>query len=193
MVLILSEPWILHMAFPVRQWRRIQNLRAKLYSGPHETYPNKPLNRTVPSKSQRHEDCHRSPAFSLRLGSRLDGLRQVVLHGPRRDLRRPPAVPLAEAGVHGCTMLPTCHYAPYWRNLRRVATVQLLFTHHVGCLTADIAREVRAMAPPDARGCHRPRRCPAGGAQAEPMPGVPKRLDRDRRADTTSTTAMMAP
>ena len=36
-------------------------------------------------------------------------------------------------------------YGPYWRNLRRVAAVQLLSAHRVACMSPAISAEVRAM------------------------------------------------
>ncbi|KAF7061029.1 hypothetical protein CFC21_067759 [Triticum aestivum] len=92
------------------------------------------------------------PVFSLRLGSRpavvvssAAGARECFTDHDVTFADRP-RFPSLQLVCFGCTTLPTSRYGPYWRNLRRVATVQLLSAHRVGCMTADIASEVRAMA-----------------------------------------------
>jgi hypothetical protein len=44
------------------------------------------------------------------------------------------------------TGLIASSYGSHWRNLRRVATVQLLSAHRVACMSGVIAAEIRAMA-----------------------------------------------
>uniref|UniRef100_A0A453LVN8 Isoflavone 2'-hydroxylase n=1 Tax=Aegilops tauschii subsp. strangulata TaxID=200361 RepID=A0A453LVN8_AEGTS len=92
------------------------------------------------------------PVFSLRLGSRpavvvssAAGARECFTDHDVTFADRP-RFPSLQLVCFGCTTLPTSRYGPYWRNLRRVATVQLLSVHRVGCMTADIASEVRALA-----------------------------------------------
>jgi hypothetical protein len=91
------------------------------------------------------------PVFSLRMGSR----RAVVVSSPdaamecltEHDLcfaNRPRSPSLLLVSFDGA-MLGMASYGPYWRNLRRVAAVQLLSAHRVTCMTPVISAEVRAM------------------------------------------------
>ncbi|XP_044949249.1 cytochrome P450 81Q32-like [Hordeum vulgare subsp. vulgare] len=107
----------------------------------------RPFHAALSSLAARH-----GPVFSLRLGSRgavvvssAAGARECFTDHDVTFADRP-RFPSLELVCFGCTTLPTSPYGPYWRNLRRVATVQLLSAHRVGCMTADIASEVRAMA-----------------------------------------------
>jgi hypothetical protein len=89
------------------------------------------------------------PVFSLRMGSR----RAVVVSSPdaakecltEHDVcfANRPRSPSTEL-VFGA-MLAMANYGPYWRNLRRVAAVQLLSAHRVAFMTPVISAEVRAM------------------------------------------------
>jgi len=93
------------------------------------------------------------PVFSLRMGSR----RAVVVSSPEcareclteHDVtfaHRPssPSPSLRLLSFDGA-LLSRASYGPYWRNIRRVATVQLLSAHRVACMTPTICAEVRAM------------------------------------------------
>ncbi|WVZ60638.1 hypothetical protein U9M48_010631 [Paspalum notatum var. saurae] len=91
------------------------------------------------------------PVFSLRMGSRL----AVIVSSPEcarecftaHDVtfaNRPQLPSLRLVSFDGA-MLSVSSYGPYWRNLRRVAAVQLLSAHRVACMTPAISAEVRAM------------------------------------------------
>ena len=92
------------------------------------------------------------PVFSLRMGSR----RAVVVSSPEcareclteHDVtfaNRPCFPSTRLLSFDGALQLSRASYGPYWRNLRRVATVQLLSAHRVTCMTPTISAEVRAM------------------------------------------------
>ncbi|TVU44887.1 hypothetical protein EJB05_04350, partial [Eragrostis curvula] len=91
------------------------------------------------------------PVFSLRMGSRP----AVVVSSPEcakecfteHDVafaNRPRFASQQLVNFNGAA-LSTSGYGPYWRNLRRVATVQLLSAHRVSCMAGTISAEVRAM------------------------------------------------
>ncbi|KAL6637902.1 hypothetical protein ACP70R_025474 [Stipagrostis hirtigluma subsp. patula] len=91
------------------------------------------------------------PVFSMRLGSR----RAVVVSSPEcarecfteHDVvfaNRPRLPSQMLVSADGAS-LGTASYGPHWRNLRRVAAVQLLSAHRVDCMSGVIAAEVRAM------------------------------------------------
>ncbi|KAK3149273.1 hypothetical protein QOZ80_3AG0215190 [Eleusine coracana subsp. coracana] len=111
------------------------------------------------------------------------------------------------------TTLPTSRYGPYWRNLRRVATMHLLSAHRVTCMLPVVSAEMRAMAQrmyrssraaPGHGAVDVPRHATwrgAGGAEAEAVRALAQRTDGDHRADksmftggaeTTATTAEWA-
>jgi hypothetical protein len=95
------------------------------------------------------------PVFSLRLGSRDAVVLSPAEHAGRAT--EPPALPLAAAHLlRRHHTLPTCGYGPHWRNLRRVATVQLLSAHRVSCSMSP-ARHLRRGAHDGAQDV--PRRC----------------------------------
>ena len=91
------------------------------------------------------------PVFLLRMGSR----RAVVVSSP--DAAREcftehdvafanrPLFPSQKLASFGGASLSMASYGPYWRNLRRVAAVQLLSAHRVACMSPAISAEVRAM------------------------------------------------
>ncbi|XP_039828471.1 cytochrome P450 81Q32-like [Panicum virgatum] len=91
------------------------------------------------------------PVFSMRMGSR----RAVVVSSP--DAAREcftehdvafanrPLFPSQKLVSFGGNSLSMASYGPYWRNLRRVAAVQLLSAHRVACMSPAISAEVRAM------------------------------------------------
>ncbi|GJN23245.1 hypothetical protein PR202_gb10877 [Eleusine coracana subsp. coracana] len=93
------------------------------------------------------------PVMSLRLGTRgavvvssAEVARQCFTENDLALASRP-RFPSMELVTFNCTSLTTCAYGPYWRNLRRVATVQLLSTHRVATLMAPVfADQARAMA-----------------------------------------------
>jgi hypothetical protein len=45
-----------------------------------------------------------------------------------------PRFPMLLLVSFGGATLPMCRYGPFWRNIRRVATVQLLSAHRVSCM-----------------------------------------------------------
>nr|WES12099.1 cytochrome P450 81Q32 [Beckmannia syzigachne] len=91
------------------------------------------------------------PVFSLRMGSR----RAVVVSSPECarecftehdvSFANRPLFPSMRLVSFDGAMLSVSSYGPHWRNLRRVAAVQLLSAHRVVCMTPVIAAEVRAM------------------------------------------------
>ncbi|CAN6292612.1 unnamed protein product [Urochloa humidicola] len=91
------------------------------------------------------------PVFSLRMGSR----RAVVVSTPdaakecftEHDVcfANRPRSPTTRLLSFDGALLSAASYGPYWRNLRRVAAVQLLSAHRVACMTPVISGEVRAM------------------------------------------------
>nr|BAD27507.1 P450 [Lolium rigidum] len=92
------------------------------------------------------------PVFSLRLGSRRavvvsssECARECFTEHDVTFANRPSSRRKLLASFNG-TALVTSSYGPHWRNLRRVATVQLLSAHRVACMSGVIAAEVRAMA-----------------------------------------------
>jgi cytochrome P450 len=91
------------------------------------------------------------PVFSMRLGTR----RAVVVSSPdcarecftEHDVNfaNRPLFPSMRLASFDGAMLSVSSYGPYWRNLRRVAAVQLLSAHRVGCMAPAIEAQVRAM------------------------------------------------
>ncbi|CAN6309240.1 unnamed protein product [Urochloa humidicola] len=91
------------------------------------------------------------PVFSMRMGSR----RTVVVSSPdaakecftEHDVAfaNRPLFPSQKLVSFGGNSLSMASYGPYWRNLRRVAAVQLLSAHRVACMSPVISGEVRAM------------------------------------------------
>ncbi|KAJ1293505.1 hypothetical protein BS78_01G073400 [Paspalum vaginatum] len=91
------------------------------------------------------------PVFSLRMGSRLavivsspEGAKECLTDNDLVFANRPlfPSVRLVS---YNGTMLGMSSYGAHWRNLRRVAAIQLLSAHRVACMTPVISAEVRAM------------------------------------------------
>ncbi|CAN6309238.1 unnamed protein product [Urochloa humidicola] len=94
--------------------------------------------------------CH-GPVFSMRLGSRLavvvsspDAARECFTEHDVAFANRP-LFPSQNLASFGGALLCMASYGPYWRDLRRVAAVQLLSTHRVACMSPVISGEVRAM------------------------------------------------
>ncbi|KAL6637901.1 hypothetical protein ACP70R_025473 [Stipagrostis hirtigluma subsp. patula] len=91
------------------------------------------------------------PVFTMRMGSR----RAVVVSSPEcakecfteHDVTfaNRPRFESQQLVSFGGAALSTSNYGPYWRNLRRIAAVQLLSAHRVSCMSGVIAAEVRAM------------------------------------------------
>ncbi|TVU44920.1 hypothetical protein EJB05_04383, partial [Eragrostis curvula] len=127
------------------------------------------------------------PLFSLRLGSR-DAVvvtsaalaRECFTEHDVTFANRPRFASLQLVSFGGAT-LPTSAYGPYWRNLRRVATVQLLSAHRVGCMLPAISAEVRAMA----------RRMYRAAAAAAGPGGGAARVELKRRLFELSLSALM--
>ncbi|GJN23244.1 hypothetical protein PR202_gb10876 [Eleusine coracana subsp. coracana] len=92
------------------------------------------------------------PLFSLRMGSRpamvvsSAELARVCFTEHDVTFATRPRFPSFDLVSFGGTTLPTSRYGPYWRNLRRVATVHLLSAHRVTCMLPVVSGEVRAMA-----------------------------------------------
>ncbi|CAN6281279.1 unnamed protein product [Urochloa humidicola] len=124
------------------------------------------------------------PVFSLRLGSR-DAVvvssaalaRECFTEHDVCFANRPRFPTLMLVSFGGAT-LPMCGYGSYWRNLRRVATVQLLSAQRVSCMLPVISGEVRAMA----------RRMYRAAAAA---PGAAARIELKRRLFEVSLSALM--
>nr|ALO20342.1 cytochrome P450 [Cynodon dactylon] len=107
----------------------------------------KPIHAALARLASQH-----GPLFSLRLGSRpavvvtsAELARECFTEHDVTFATRPRFASLDLVSFGGTT-LPTSRYGPYWRNLRRVATVHLLSAHRVGCMLPVVSSEVRAMA-----------------------------------------------
>jgi hypothetical protein len=110
------------------------------------------------------------PVFSLRLGSR----RAVVVSSSEYasqcftehdvTFANRPRFPSQHLALFDGIALATSNYGPHWRNLRRVAAVQLFSAHRVACMSGVIAAEVRAMAR---RLCHTAAAAPGGAARVQ--------------------------
>jgi hypothetical protein len=107
----------------------------------------KPLHATLRRLAARH-----GPVFLLRLGARKTvvvssaGLATECFTDHDVTFADRPQFPSQLLVTFGGATIPACRYGPYWRDLRRVATVQLLSAHRVACMSADIAGEARALA-----------------------------------------------
>ncbi|KAK8444089.1 hypothetical protein SEVIR_9G081400v4 [Setaria viridis] len=139
----------------------------------------KPFHVALSRLAERH-----GPAFSLRLGFRD----AVVVTSPalarecftEHDVTfaNRPRIPsqMLATGV----ALGTASYGPHWRNLRRVATVQLLSAHRVGRMSGVICAEVRAMA-----------RRIYSATTAAAVPGGAARIELRRRLFELSLSVLM--
>jgi hypothetical protein len=139
----------------------------------------KPIHAVLAGLAERY-----GPVFSLRLGSREAVVVSSAAHArecfTEHDVcfaNRPRFPSLLLISFGGAT-LPMCGYGSYWRNLRRVATVQLLSAHRVACMLPVISGEVRAMA----------RRMYRSAAAA---PGGAARVELKRRLFEVSISALM--
>nr|CAB3498118.1 unnamed protein product [Digitaria exilis] len=139
----------------------------------------KPIHATLARLAERH-----GPVFSLRLGSRhavvvssADLARECFTEHDVCFANRPRFPTLELVSLGGAT-LPMCSYGPYWRNLRRVATVHLLSAHRVSSMLPVISGEVRAMV----------RRMYRSAAAA---PGGAARVELKRRLFEVSLSALM--
>ncbi|OQU90944.1 hypothetical protein SORBI_3001G082500, partial [Sorghum bicolor] len=178
--------FLLHRLFG-RHRRRIngKNNRAQLPPSPPaipvlghlHLLGKKPIHAALARLAERY-----GPVFSLRLGSR----EAVVVSSAacatecftENDVcfaNRPRFPTLLLVSFGGAT-LPMCRYGPYWRSIRRVATVHLLSAHRVSCMLPVISAEVRAMA-------RRMYRSAAGGGAA--------RVELKRRLFELSLSALM--
>ncbi|KAI4985000.1 hypothetical protein ZWY2020_017630 [Hordeum vulgare] len=126
------------------------------------------------------------PVFSLRLGSRravvvssADCARECFTEHDVIFANRPQFPSQLLVSFDG-TALSTSSYGPHWRNLRRVAAVQLLSAHRVACMSGVIAGEVRAMA----RRLFR-------SAEASPGGGGAARIQLKRRLFELSLSVLM--
>ncbi|CAL4919198.1 unnamed protein product [Urochloa decumbens] len=124
------------------------------------------------------------PVFSLRLGSRAAvvvssaALARECFTEHDVCFANRPRFPTLLFVSYGATTLPTSSYGSYWRNLRRVATVQLLSANRVSCMLPIISGEVRAMA----RRMYRAAAAAHGGAA---------RIELKRRLFEVSLSALM--
>lgn len=125
----------------------------------------KPFHATLSGLAQRH-----GPVFTLRLGSRDAAV--VTSPACARECFTEHDVTFANRSLlpsqrlvtFDGAALGTASYGPRWRDLRRVAVVQLLSAHRVGCMSGVICGEVRAMV----RRLHRAAAAAAGaGARVE--------------------------
>jgi len=139
----------------------------------------KPIHAALARLAERY-----GPVFSLRLGSREAVVvtsaacaRECFTEHDVCFANRPRFPSLLLISFGGAT-LPMCGYGPYWRNIRRVATVQLLSAHRVSCMLPVISGEVRAMA----------RRMYRSAAAA---PGGAARVELKRRLFEVSLSALM--
>ncbi|CAM0876353.1 unnamed protein product [Alopecurus aequalis] len=110
------------------------------------------------------------PVFSLRLGSRRavvvsssECARECFTEHDVTFANRPRFPSQLLVSFDG-TALATSSYGPHWRNLRRVAAVQLLSAHRVASMSGVIAAEIRAMVR---RLCHAAAAAPGGAARVQ--------------------------
>nr|AER39766.1 CYP81A20-4 [Festuca rubra subsp. commutata] len=106
----------------------------------------KPFHAVLARLAERH-----GPLFSLRLGT----FNAVVVSSPALakecftemdvTFANRPRLPSWKFLSEDYSMIATSSYNPHWRNLRRVAAVQLLSTHRVSCMSGVISGEVHAM------------------------------------------------
>jgi hypothetical protein len=138
-----------------------------------------PFHATLARLAARH-----GPVFSMRMGSRP----AVVVSSPEQAkecftehdvvfANRPRFATLQLVSFNGAA-LTTASYGPYWRNLRRVATVHLLSAHRVSCMTGTISAEAHAMV----------RRMSRAAAAA---PGGAARVELKRRLFEVSLSVLM--
>ncbi|OEL20514.1 Isoflavone 2'-hydroxylase [Dichanthelium oligosanthes] len=125
----------------------------------------KPLHASLARLAARH-----GPVLSLRLGSRAAvvvssaaGARECFTEHDVAFATRP-RFPALELATFGGATLSTCPYGPYWRDLRRVATVHLLSARRVGLMTLPASGAVAAGARGAARRLHRAAAAAPGGA-----------------------------
>nr|BAN19902.2 cytochrome P450 [Echinochloa phyllopogon] len=138
-----------------------------------------PFHSALASLAARH-----GPVFSMRMGSR----RAVVVSSPEHArecftehdvaLANRPRFASQQLVLFGGAALTTSSYGPYWRNLRRVAAVQLLSAHRVAGMSHVITAEARAMAR---------RMCRAAGT----APGGAARVQLKRRLFEVSLSVLM--
>ncbi|KAF8775561.1 hypothetical protein HU200_004334 [Digitaria exilis] len=140
----------------------------------------KPMHATLARLAARY-----GPVFSLRLGSReamvvssADLARECFTEHDVTFANRPRFPSSLMLISYDGTTLPTCRYGHQWRNLRRVATVQLLSAHRVSCMSPVISGEVRAMV----RRMYRSAAVATGGAA---------RVELKRRLFEVSLSALM--
>ena len=110
------------------------------------------------------------PVFSLRLGSRravvvssAECARECFTEHDVTFANRPRFPSQLLVSFDG-TALATSSYGPHWRNLRRVAAVQLLSAHRVACMSGVIAAEIGAMVR---RLCHAAAATPGGAVRVQ--------------------------
>ncbi|KAF8775563.1 hypothetical protein HU200_004336 [Digitaria exilis] len=139
----------------------------------------KPIHATLARLAERY-----GPVFSLRLGSRhavvvsSANLARECFTEHDVTFANRPRFPTLELVSFGGATLPACSYGPYWRNLRRVATVHLLSAHRVSSMLPVISGEVRAMV----RRMYRSSAATPGGAA---------RVELKRRLFEVSLSALM--
>nr|CAB3493147.1 unnamed protein product [Digitaria exilis] len=152
-LVLLSFFFILATHRLLRHHRHGKRSTQKLPPGPlavpvlgHLHLLKKPLHHKLARLAARY-----GPVFSLRLGSR----HAVVVSSA--DLAREcftehdvtfascPRFPTLSLVTYGGTTIGNCVYGPYWRHLRRVATVHLLSARRVSSMLPAIGTELRAM------------------------------------------------
>jgi len=124
------------------------------------------------------------PVFYMRMGSRRavmvsspDAARECFTEHDVAFANRP-LFPSQKLASFGGASLSMASYGPYWRNLRRVAAVQLLSAHRVACMSPAISAEVRAMVRRMSRA-------------AAPAPGGAARVQLKRRLFELSLSVLM--
>ncbi|OEL16679.1 Isoflavone 2'-hydroxylase [Dichanthelium oligosanthes] len=106
----------------------------------------KPFHATLSRLAERH-----GPVFFLRLGSRdavvvtSAALARECFTEHDVAFANRALLPSQRLVTFDGAALGTASYGPHWRDLRRIAVVQLLSARRVGCMSGAVCAEVRAM------------------------------------------------